>query len=115
MQPVHRSGGEIVAETLRAAGVDTVFGVLSVHNLPIYDALDRLGMIHSVLARGEQGAASMADGYARASGRLGVTITSTGIGAANAAGPLLEAYSASSPLLHITGQVDSRFIEQQLP
>jgi acetolactate synthase-1/2/3 large subunit len=110
-----RTGGEIVAEILSAAGVDTVFGVLSVHNIPIYDALDRVGGFHVVSARGEQGAASMADGYARASGRLGVVITSTGVGAANAAGPLLEAYNASSPVLHITGQIDSRFIADRLP
>ena len=87
MQRAVRTGGEIVAEMLTAAGVDTVFGVLSVHNIPIYDALDRIGGFHVVSARGEQGAASMADGYSRASGRLGVVITSTGVGAANAAGP----------------------------
>src|SRR5438445_9531305 len=115
MQQSARTGGEIVGEALRAAGTDTVFGVLSVHNIPIYDALDRLGGFHVVNARGEQGAASMADGYARVTGRLGVVITSTGVGAANAAGPLLEAYNASSPVLHITGQIDSRFIDDGLP
>jgi acetolactate synthase-1/2/3 large subunit len=115
MQQAVRTGGEIVAEMLGAAGVDTVFGVLSVHNIPIYDALDRVGGFHVVNARGEQGAASMADGYARVTGRLGVVITSTGVGAANAAGPLLEAYNASSPVLHITGQIDSRFLADRLP
>lgn len=110
--PRERTGGEIVVDLLQAAGVEVVFGVLSVHNLPIYDALTRDGSIRVVAARSEQGAVGMADGYARATGRLGVALTSTGVGAANAAGPLLEAYVASSPVLHLTGQIDSRHVDQ---
>src|SRR5262249_10519732 len=106
-----RSGGEIVAEVLQAAGVRVVFTILSIHNIPIIDALVRAGPIRIVAARSESGAANMADGYARATGLLGVVITSTGVGAANAAGPLLEAYDAASPVLHLTGQVDSSYLD----
>src|SRR4051812_39443950 len=108
---VRRTGGEIVLDCLKAAGVETAFGIISVHNIPIFDALAREGGIRLVPTRSEHGAASMADGYGRATGRLGAAITSTGVGAANAAGPLLEAFVASSPLVHITGQVDSAFID----
>lgn len=99
--------GEAIVEILERAGVEVVFGVLSVHNLPLYEAIARRGRIKTVAASSENGAASMADGYARATGRLGVVITSTGVGAANAAGALLEATTASSPVLHLTGQIDS--------
>jgi acetolactate synthase-1/2/3 large subunit len=104
------SGGEAVLETLKAAGVDKVFGIISVHNIPIYDAIARLGGIEPICVRHEQGAIYMADGYARASGRIGVAISSTGPGAANAVGALFEAQNASSPVLHITGQVDSAYL-----
>lgn len=107
-----RSGGEIVLDVLKVAGVEVVFGVISVHNIPFYDAVAREGGIRVVAARGEQGAVNMADGYARATGRLGVAITSTGVGAANAAGPLLEALVASSSLLHVTGQVAAAYVDE---
>src|SRR5918911_1711567 len=99
--------GEAAVRVVERAGAEGVFGVLSVHNLPLYEAIARRRTIRPVAARSEQGAASMADGYARATGQLGVVITSTGVGAANAAGGLLEAYTASSPVLHLTGQVDA--------
>ena len=83
---------------LKAAGVDTVFGIISVHNIPIFDAIAREGGVRLVPTRGEHGATSMADGYARATGRLAAVITSTGVGAANAAGPLLEAFVFSEVL-----------------
>ena len=85
------TGGELVARTLAAAGVDTVFGIVSVHNLPTYDAIHRLGSVRVVPVRHEQAAVLLADGYARATGRLGVAITSTGPGAANAMGSMVEA------------------------
>jgi acetolactate synthase-1/2/3 large subunit len=109
---VLRTGGEIVLDSLKAAGVQTVFGIISVHNIPIFDALSREGGPRLVPTRSEHGAASMADGYARATGQLAAVITSTGVGAANAAGPLLEAFVASSPVLHITGQVDAALLDQ---
>jgi len=101
------TGGEAVYETLRSLGVDTVFGIVSVHNIPIYDAILRGGAIRTISVRHEQGALHAADGYARASGRLGVAITSTGPGASNSMTGLFEAGFASSPVLMITGQVDS--------
>src|SRR5205823_6790354 len=72
----------------------------------------RSGGVRLVPTRSEHGAASMADGFFRASGRLAVVITSTGVGAANAAGPLLEAFVAGSPVLHITGQIDTGHLDQ---
>lgn len=104
------TGGELVLKTLTAAGVDTVFGIVSVHNVPIYDAIHRLGGVRVVPTRHEQGALSMADGYARATGKLGVAITSTGPGAANAMGSTVEAYWASAPVLHLTGQVETQHL-----
>lgn len=104
------TGGEAVAETLRAAGVDHVFGIISVHNLPIYDALARDERITVVPTRHEQGAVHAADGYARATGKLGVALTSTGPGAANSMGGLFEAGYASSPVLMLTGQVHTSYL-----
>src|SRR5918912_2910493 len=109
---VERTGGELVLDSLKAAGVDTAFGIISVHNIPIFDAIAREGGLRLVPARTEHGAAAMADGYARASGRLAAVITSTGVGAANAAGPLLEAFSASSPVIHVTGQVEAAYVDE---
>ena len=72
-----RTGSEAVVAALEALGVQHVFGIVSVHNLPIVDALSR-SSIEMVAVRHEQGAAHAADGYARATGRLGVALTSTG-------------------------------------
>jgi acetolactate synthase-1/2/3 large subunit len=101
------TGGDAVYEALRALGVEHVFGIVSIHNIPIYDAILRGGGITAVSVRHEQGAVHAADGYARATGKLGVAITSTGPGAANGMTGLLEAGFASSPVLMITGQVDT--------
>lgn len=103
------TGGEAVVETLKALGVTHAFGIVSVHNLPIFDAINRLGGITLVPVRHEQGAVHTADGYARATGRLGVAIVSTGPGTTNAMTGLFEAAFASSPVLLITGQIDSPF------
>jgi acetolactate synthase-1/2/3 large subunit len=103
------TGGEAVYHALRALEVDHVFGIVSVHNLPIYDAIHRLGGIRTVDARHEQAAVHMADAFARTTGRLGVAITSTGPGAANGVAGLFEASFFSSPVLMLTGQVDSPF------
>jgi acetolactate synthase I/II/III large subunit len=99
----------IVQELVRA-GVSTAFGIVSIHNMPIYDAILREGSIHLVCSRGESGAVNMADGYARATGKLGVVITSTGTGAGNAAGSLIEAWAAGVPVLHLTGEVASPYL-----
>jgi len=102
------TGGDLVAAALEALGVECVFGIVSVHNLPIYDAIRRRGVIRTVNSRHEQGAVHAADGYARSTGKLGVAITSTGPGAANGVPGLFEAGFSSSPVLMITGQVETK-------
>ena len=104
--------GDVVAQFLKEAGVTTAFGVISVHNIPILDAIGRGNLLRFVMARGEAGAGHMADAYARASGGLGVMFTSTGPGAANACGALVEARFAGSPVLHITGQTATGNIDK---
>lgn len=103
------TGGEAAAQTLRALSVEHVFGIVSVHNIPIYDAILRVGGITPIGVRHEQAALHAADGYSRATGRLGVAITSTGPGAANAMAGLFEAGFSSSRVLMLTGQVESRY------
>jgi len=105
--------GDLVAEFLQQAGVDTVFGVISVHNIPMLDALGRRNAVRVVGARGEMGAGHMADAYARARKGLGCFFTSTGPGAANAPGALVEMRFASSPVLHITGQTATANIDKE--
>jgi acetolactate synthase-1/2/3 large subunit len=107
-QPV----GDVIAGALADIGVKTVFGVISIHNMPILDAIARQGRIRFVPARGEAGAINMADAYARVSRSLGVAITSTGTAAGNAAGSQVEALTASSPMLRITTQVDREFMDR---
>lgn len=101
------TGGEAAVAALEALGVDTVFGIVSIHNVPTLDAIAQSSAIDFIACRHEQGAVHAADGYARASGKLGVALTSTGPGAANAMGGLFEANYASSPVLMITGQVET--------
>ena len=103
------TGGEVVAATLAKMGVRHVFGIVSVHNLPIYDALSLRNDIEIVNVRHEQAAAHAADAYSRASGELCVVLTSTGPGAVNALAGLYEAAFVSSKVLMITGQIESRF------
>jgi len=102
----------MVVRALEELGVRHVFGIVSVHNLPIMSAIKDSDRIQVVNMRHEQAAVHAADGYARATGRLGVALTSTGPGAANAMGGLFEAGFASSRVLMITGQVESRFYGQ---
>jgi len=106
--------GDLVAEFLAAAGVTTAFGIVSIHNIPVLDAIGRRNTVRFVPARGEMGGGHMADAYARVSGGLGVLVTSTGPGAANAVPALLEARFAGSPLLHITGQTATRFLGRDI-
>ncbi len=106
--------GDLVAEFLTACGVTTVFGIASVHNIPMLDAIGRRNAVRFVMTRGELGGTHMADGYARASDGLGVMFSSTGPGAANAVGGLIEAQFAGSPVLHITGQTSSRFVDREM-
>lgn len=104
--------GELVADCLLYNGVQTVFGIISVHNLPIMDGIAKRKGLRMVMTRGETGAAHMADGYARVSGRLGAVVSSTGPGAANTVPGLVEAQFANTPMLHITGQTLTAYIDR---
>ncbi|MFM7343094.1 MAG: thiamine pyrophosphate-binding protein, partial [Betaproteobacteria bacterium] len=114
MSPAQITVGELVVRFLQACGVRSAFGVISIHNMPILDAFHRLGHIRFVSARGEAGACNMADAAARISGVLGVCVTSTGTGCGNAAGAMVEAMTAGTPLLHLTGQIESDYIDRDL-
>jgi acetolactate synthase I/II/III large subunit len=105
--PTEITGGEAVYQALVKLGVRHVFGIPSVHNLPIFDAILRGREIAVIVPRHEQAAAHAADGYARASGRLGVVIASTGPGTTNTVTGIYEAAFASSKVMVITGQVES--------
>ena len=103
---------DLVADILPRIGVSTVFGIVSVHNIPMLDAIGQRNALRYVMARGEMGGAHMADAYARVSGHLGVLFTSTGPGMANAIPGLVEARFAGSPVLHITGQTATKHIDR---
>lgn len=100
----YSNGGQLLVQVLRDAGVDTVFGVVSVHNLPLVEAVAQ--ELRFVPVRHEATAVNAADGYARARGGLGCALTSTGTGAGNAAGSLIESLSSGTSVLHVTGQVE---------
>lgn len=104
-------GHQIVAG-LADAGVTTIFGVISIHNMPILHAVADQGRIRFVPARGEAGAMNMADAFSRVSGEIGVALTSTGTAAGNAAGAQTEALTAGSRVLHLTTQVDRLFMDR---
>ena len=107
---MHLTGGEAVVRSLEAHQVDTVFGIPGTHNLAIYEALRQTDSIRHILARHEQGAAFMADGYARASGQVGVCLSTTGPAALNTLASLGTAYSDSSPVLCIASQIPAEGI-----
>jgi acetolactate synthase-1/2/3 large subunit len=104
-----KTGAQILWECLEQQGVTTVFGYPGGAILPAYDAL-KYSNIHHVLVRHEQGATHMADGYARATGRVGVAIATSGPGATNMVTGLATAMLDSSPIVCITGQVGSKLI-----
>ncbi len=99
------NGGDLLVAHLKSLGIDTVFGIVSVHNLPLVEAVDR--ELRFVPVRHEATAVNAADGYGRARGSIGCALTSTGTGAGNAAGSLIESLSSGTAVLHVTGQVDS--------
>ncbi len=98
----HLSGAQAIIATLRAYNVDTIFGIPGVHTSALYDVMRSTPGLRHVLARHEQGAGFMAEGYARASGRVGVVSTITGPGVTNVATPVASAYADSIPLLVIS-------------
>ena len=104
------TGAEILWATLAGEGTTTVFGYPGGAILPIYDALRKFPTIHHVLVRHEQGASHMADGYARASGRVGVCMATSGPGATNLVTGLATAMLDSIPIVAITGQVASKVL-----
>ncbi len=104
------TGSEILWATLAGEGTTTVFGYPGGAILPIYDALRKFPTIHHVLVRHEQGASHMADGYARASGRVGVCMATSGPGATNLVTGLATAMLDSIPIVAITGQVSSKVL-----
>ncbi|WP_375194283.1 thiamine pyrophosphate-binding protein [Sphingobium sp.] len=97
--------GDVIVRLLEHWGITHAFGVISIHNMPILDPLGERGNIRFIPARGEAGGLNMADAHARVTGNLGVAFTSTGTAAGNAAGAMVEALTAGSPVMHITGQV----------
>ena len=106
---MRKTGAEIVWECLTREGVEVVFGYPGGANMPIYDAMLSYS-IHHVLVRHEQGAAHMADGYARASGKVGVAMATSGPGATNLVTGIATAMMDSSPIVCITGQVAASLI-----
>src|SRR6201981_3463785 len=103
------TGAEILCETLTRLGVRHIFGYPGGAILPVYDALGK-SKLHHILVRHEQGATHMADGYARASGSVGVAIATSGPGATNMVTGIATAMLDSSPIVCITGQVGSKLI-----
>jgi len=103
------TGAEIMWKCLEREGVTTVFGYPGGAILPIYDAL-KTSKIHHVLVRHEQGGTHMADGYARASGKVGVALATSGPGATNMVTGIATAMMDSSPIVCITGQVGSKLM-----
>jgi acetolactate synthase-1/2/3 large subunit len=107
---VELSGGQILVECLKAEGVDVVFGYPGGAVLHIYDALFQQEQVRHILVRHEQGAVHMADGYARATGKPGIVLVTSGPGATNAVTGIATAHMDSIPLIVITGQVPTSLI-----
>ncbi len=108
----HVTGAQAVIATLRAHSVDTIFGIPGVHTLPLYEAMYHEPGVRHILARHEQGAGFMAEGYARATGQPGVVCTISGPGVTNVATPVASAYSDSVPLLVISGALPRRVLNR---
>ena len=102
------SGAKALLESLERQKVDVIFGILGGAMLPVYDELCGNKKIRHILARHEQGAAHAAEGYARASGRVGVCMATSGPGATNLVTGIANAYMDSSPIVALTGQVPSK-------
>ena len=104
------TGGQIVCESLLREGVEVIFGILGGAILPLYETLPQFPKLHHVLVRHEQCAAHAADGYARATGRVGVCFATSGPGATNLVTGIANACLDSVPMVAITGQVARPFI-----
>ncbi len=104
------SGAQIICESLVREGVEVIFGILGGVILPLYDTLPQYPKLHHILVRHEQGAAHAAEGYARATGKVGVCMATSGPGATNLVTGIADAYMDSVPIVAITGQVARPFI-----
>jgi acetolactate synthase I/II/III large subunit len=102
--------GEALVQLAKHHDVRATFGIVSIHNQPLIDALVAADLF--VPVRHEASAVNAADAYARVNGGLGIAITSTGTGSGNAAGSLIEALAAGSSVLHVTGQIDAEYLGQ---
>ena len=107
-------GADGVVQALKEAGVSTIFGIPSIHNIGLYESLRHEPSIRHIGCRHEAGATHMADGYARASGGLGVIVSSTGPGAGFTVSALQEAWGSCSPVLMITTNIDAAKIGKGL-
>jgi acetolactate synthase I/II/III large subunit len=103
-------GSDAILRALEHEGVDVAFGIPGGAILPTYDAFARGTSVRHVLARHEQGAGHMAEGYARASGKVGVAIATSGPGATNLVTAIADAWMDSTPVVFVTGQVRSSLI-----
>ena len=104
------TGGQIICESLIKEGVEVIFGILGGTIWPQYDTLPQDPQLRHILVRHEQGAAHAAEGYARATGKVGVCFATSGPGATNLVTGIANAYLDSSPMVAITGQVARPFI-----
>ncbi|MEU6413571.1 thiamine pyrophosphate-binding protein, partial [Microbispora sp. NPDC046933] len=104
------TGAQALVRALEQVGVDTVFGIPGGAILPAYDPLYDSTKVRHVLVRHEQGAGHAAEGYAQATGRVGVCMATSGPGATNLVTPIADAYMDSVPIVAITGQVASPLI-----
>ena len=104
------TGAQILCESLVKEGVEVIFGYPGGAVLPLYDTFPQYPQLRHILVRHEQGAAHAADGYARATGKVGVCLTTSGPGATNLVTGIANAFLDSSPVVAITGQVASSFI-----
>ena len=110
LQPASLTGAQILLQTLIEVGVDTIFGYPGGAALPLYDALYNEPRLRHILVRHEQAAVHAAEGYARATGRVGVVLVTSGPGVSNTITGLLDAMSDSIPILCISGQVATSVI-----
>jgi acetolactate synthase-1/2/3 large subunit len=108
--PQQVTGAQALVKSLEQLGVDTVFGIPGGAILPAYDPLMDSTSVRHILVRHEQGAGHAAEGYAAATGRVGVCMATSGPGATNLVTPLADAYMDSMPVVAITGQVSSKAI-----
>jgi len=104
------SGAQMICESLVKEGVEVIFGILGGAILPLYDVLPQYPQLRHILVRHEQGAAHAADGYARATGKVGVCFATSGPGATNLVTGIANAHLDSSPMVAVTGQVARPFI-----